>query len=87
MIISSSSAVPGVPAATASFTLSWTGISSIWPSSKLSQRFSPLRHHPEDAQVVIDEIAPYWKGKAYHEALAVALPEETARRTFDRKIP
>ena len=55
---------------------------------QLSQRVqSPFDITPEDAQVVIDEIAPYWKGKAYHEALAVALPEETARRTFDPKDP
>ena len=55
---------------------------------QLSQRVqSPFDIAPEDVQVVIDEIAPYWKGKTYHEALAVALPEETARRTFDPKDP
>jgi formate C-acetyltransferase len=55
---------------------------------QLSQRVqSPFDITPEDAQVVIDEIAPYWKGKTYHEALAVALPEDTARRTFDPKDP
>ena len=46
---------------------------------QLSQRTqSPFDISAEDAQVVIDEIAPYWKGKTFHEALAVALPEETA---------
>jgi len=55
---------------------------------QLSQRVqSPFDITAEDAQVVIDEIAPYWKGKTYHEALAVALPEETARYTFDPKDP
>jgi pyruvate formate-lyase/glycerol dehydratase family glycyl radical enzyme len=55
---------------------------------QLSQRVqSPFNIAPEDAQVVINEIAPYWKGKTYHEALAVALPAETARRTFDPKDP
>ena len=55
---------------------------------QLSQRVqSPFDIAAEDVQVVIDEIAPYWKGKTYHEALAVALPEETARRTFDPKDP
>jgi formate C-acetyltransferase len=55
---------------------------------QLSQRVqSPFDITPEDAQVVINEIAPYWKGKTYHEALAVALPEETARYTFDPQDP
>ena len=36
---------------------------------------SPFDISPKDAQVVIDEIAPYWKGKTYHEALAVAFPK------------
>jgi len=55
---------------------------------QLSQRVqSPFDIAPEDVQVVVNEIAPYWKGKTYHEALAVALPEETARRTFDPKDP
>ena len=48
---------------------------------------SPFDISPKDAQVVIDEIAPYWKGKTYHEALAVALPEDTARYTFNPEDP
>ena len=48
---------------------------------------SPFDIAPKDAQVVIDEIAPYWKGKTYHEALAVALPEDTARYTFNPEDP
>ena len=55
---------------------------------QLSQRTqSPCDISAEDGQVVIDEIAPYWKGKTYHEALATALPEETVRYTFDPKDP
>ncbi|MBI5579847.1 MAG: glycyl radical protein [Deltaproteobacteria bacterium] len=48
---------------------------------------SPFDIAAKDAQVVIDEIAPYWKGKTFHEALAVALPEETARYTFNPEDP
>jgi formate C-acetyltransferase len=55
---------------------------------QLSQRVqSPFDITAEDAHVVINEIAPYWKGKTYHEALASALPEETARYTFDPENP
>ncbi len=55
---------------------------------QLSERVqSPFDIDPEDAQVLIGEVAPYWKGKTYHEALAVALPEETVRYTFDPKDP
>ncbi|MEJ5359560.1 MAG: glycyl radical protein [Desulfobacterales bacterium] len=51
---------------------------------QLSQRVqSPFDIDPEDARVVIEEIAPYWKGKTFHEALAKALPEETLRYTYD----
>ena len=42
---------------------------------QLSERKqSPFDIAPENAQVVINDIAPYWKGKTYHESLAVALP-------------
>ena len=53
---------------------------------QLSERVqSPFNITPEDAQVVINEIAPFWKGKTFHEALADALPEETLRYTYDPK--
>lgn len=48
---------------------------------------SPFNVDPKDAQVVIDEIAPYWKGKTFHEELAISLPEETLRYTYDPKDP
>ncbi len=50
---------------------------------QLSQReVSPFIVDPEDARVIVEEIAPYWKGKTYHEALAKALPEETLPLTY-----
>ncbi len=50
---------------------------------QLSERTqSPADISVEDAQVVIEEIAPYWKGKTFHEDLALALPEETLRLTY-----
>jgi len=50
---------------------------------QLPQRVeSPFNISQEDAQIVIDEIAPYWKGKTFHEDLAVALPEETLKLTY-----
>lgn len=48
---------------------------------------SPFNISQEDADIVINEIAPYWKGKTFHENLAKALPEETLRYTYDPKDP
>ena len=48
---------------------------------------SPFNISQEDAQVVIDEIAPYWKGKTYHESLTAALPPDTLRLTYDPNDP
>ena len=44
---------------------------------------SPATITPEDAKTVIEEIAPYWKGKTYHEALNAALPPEVHKLTYD----
>lgn len=44
---------------------------------------SPFNISEEDARIVVEEIAPYWKGKTYHEALALALPEDTLKLTYD----
>jgi pyruvate formate-lyase/glycerol dehydratase family glycyl radical enzyme len=44
---------------------------------------SPFRISAEDARIAVEEIAPYWKGKTFHEALAVSLPEETLKLTYD----
>ncbi|MDR3234619.1 MAG: glycyl radical protein [Planctomycetaceae bacterium] len=44
---------------------------------------SPFTITAEDAWTVVEEIAPYWKGKTYHEALNAALPPEIHRLTYD----
>ena len=44
---------------------------------------SPFSITPEDAKVVVEEIAPYWKGKTYHEALNKSFPEEVHKLTYD----
>lgn len=45
---------------------------------------SPFDIDPEDARIVMEEIAPYWKGKTFHEDLANALSEETTRYTYNQ---
>ncbi|GHT44487.1 glycyl radical enzyme [Planctomycetales bacterium] len=44
---------------------------------------SPFTITAKDAWTVVEEIAPYWKGKTYHEALNAALPEEIHKLTYD----
>lgn len=44
---------------------------------------SPASISPEDAKRVIEEIAPYWKGKTFHEDLNAALPEDVHKLTYD----
>ncbi|MEZ0576289.1 (2S)-3-sulfopropanediol dehydratase [Halodesulfovibrio aestuarii] len=44
---------------------------------------SPFSITAEDAKVVVEEIAPYWKGKTYHEALNKSFPEEVHKLTYD----
>ena len=44
---------------------------------------SPFDISKEDAEIVINEIEPYWKGKTYHEELAGALPEDTRKLTYN----
>ncbi len=48
-----------------------------------NRKTSPATITPEDAERVINEIAPYWKGKTYHEALNAALPPEIHKLTYD----
>lgn len=51
---------------------------------ELPQRVeSPFDISPEDAGVIVKDIAPYWKGKTFHEDLAKALPQETLKLTYD----
>jgi formate C-acetyltransferase len=44
---------------------------------------SPFTITPQDARIVIEEIAPYWKGKTYHEDLNAALPPDVHKLTYD----
>jgi formate C-acetyltransferase len=44
---------------------------------------APFRITEEDARIVVEEIAPYWKGKTYHEALNAALPPDLHELTYD----
>lgn len=46
---------------------------------------SPFDISKEDADIIIKDIAPYWKGKTFHEDLAKALPKETVKFTYDPK--
>ena len=48
-----------------------------------TRKTSPATITPEDARRVVEEIAPYWKGKTYHEALNAALPAEVHKLTYD----
>jgi pyruvate formate-lyase/glycerol dehydratase family glycyl radical enzyme len=55
---------------------------------QLPQRVeSPFNISESDAKVVIEQIAPYWKGKTFHEALTKTLPPVTAKLTCDPENP
>ncbi len=44
---------------------------------------SPFKVDPEDLKTVMEEIAPYWEGKTYHEQLNKVLPAELRNVTYD----
>lgn len=44
---------------------------------------SPATITPEDAAIVVEQIAPFWKGKTFHEKLNAALPAEVHKLTYD----
>lgn len=44
---------------------------------------SPASISPEHAKIVVEQIAPFWKGRTYHEALNKALPAEVHKLTYD----
>ena len=44
---------------------------------------SPAVITPEDAKIVVEQIAPFWKGKTFHEALNAALPPDVHKLTYD----
>ncbi len=48
-----------------------------------TRKTSPATITPEDAKRVIEEIAPYWKGKTFHEALNASLPPDVHKLTYD----
>ncbi len=48
---------------------------------------SPFIIKEEDAKVINKEIAPYWKGKTFHENLAKALPADTLKYTYEPSNP
>lgn len=45
---------------------------------------SPASISPEDAKIVVEQIAPFWKGRTYHEALNKALPAEVHQADLRR---
>ena len=44
---------------------------------------SPFSISEADARIVVEDIAPYWKGKTYHEALNAAFPKEVHKLSYD----
>lgn len=43
---------------------------------------SPFHIDPDDIRIVMEEIAPYWKGKTYHEHLNASLPADLRGVTY-----
>ena len=43
---------------------------------------SPFRIDPKDNKILMEEIAPYWEGKTYHEHLNAVLPGELRKVTY-----
>ena len=48
-----------------------------------TRKTSPATITAKDAKRVVEEIAPFWKGKTFHEALNTALPPEIHKLTYD----
>ncbi|SHN48985.1 (2S)-3-sulfopropanediol dehydratase [Desulfovibrio litoralis] len=44
---------------------------------------SPFKISDTDINIILDEIAPYWEGKTYHEHLNNAMPEDLRGVTYD----
>lgn len=51
------------------------------------RKVSPFIIRDDDTKVIIEEIAPYWKGKTFHENLTKALPDETLKLTYEPSNP
>lgn len=50
------------------------------------RKTSPFDISKEDSETIINEIAPYWKGKTFHEDLAKALNKETFKLTYNNDV-
>ena len=50
------------------------------------REYSPFDISREDARIIQEQIAPYWQGKTYHEALAKALTTETTALTYNADL-
>ena len=50
------------------------------------REYSPFDISPEDAGIIQEQIAPYWQGKTYHQALARALTPETTALTYNADL-
>ncbi len=51
---------------------------------KLPERdVSPFHISDEEARIIKEEIAPYWKGKTYWEEIIAAMPADTRRITYE----
>ena len=50
------------------------------------REYSPFNISPDDAKIIQEQIAPYWHGKTYHEALAKALTPETTSLTYNADL-
>ncbi|MDO4168604.1 MAG: pyruvate formate lyase family protein [Lachnospiraceae bacterium] len=48
-----------------------------------TRTISPFSISDEDAKIVIEQIAPYWQGKTFHEDLAKAFTPETTKLTYN----
>lgn len=46
---------------------------------------APFYLSDEDAKIINEEIAPYWKGKSFYDDLARSLPEDVLKVTYDPK--
>src|SRR5665647_207415 len=46
---------------------------------------SPFKISDDDSKIALEEIAPYWEGKTYHEHLNKALPEDLRGVTYTDK--
>lgn len=44
---------------------------------------SPFEISKEDEKIILEQIAPYWKGKTFHEDLGKVLTKETKRLTYN----